>query len=158
MSALPQAPTREAALTLMLRQGETTAAWLAEELGVSVQVMRRHLRSLEEEGLVEASPASEGPGRPSNRWRLTQAGRGHFPDGSDDFALGLLTSMAASLPAEMVDGLLQRQARDKAQDYRLRIGSGSLGQRSQILESPRTRACSSVVKRPWHGVGVRSRP
>ena len=133
MSALPQAPTREAALTLMLRQGETTAAWLAQELGVSVQVMRRHLRSLEEEGLVEASPASEGPGRPSNRWRLTQAGRGHFPDGSDDFALGLLTSMAASLPAEMVDGLLQRQAHDKAQDYRLRIGSGSLGQRLERL-------------------------
>ena len=106
MSASTQAPTREAALTLMLRQGETTAARLADELGVSVQVMRRHLRSLEEEGLVEASSSSAGPGRPSNHWRLTQAGRGHFPDGSDDFALGLLTSMAASLPAEMVDGLL----------------------------------------------------
>ena len=133
MSASPQAPTREAALTLMLRQGETTAALLAEELGVSVQVMRRHLRSLEEEGLVEASPTSEGPGRPSNRWRLTLAGRGHFPDGSDDFALGLLNSMAASLPAELLDGLLQRQAADKAADYRSRIGSGDLEQRLERL-------------------------
>ena len=122
MSASTQAPTREAALTLMLRQGETTAARLADELGVSVQIMRRHLRSLEEEGLVEASPSSAGPGRPSNRWRLTQAGRGHFPDGSDDFALGLLTSMAASLPADMVDGLLERQAIDKAAAYRRSIG------------------------------------
>lgn len=133
MSASTQAPTREAALTLMLRQGETTAARLAEELGVSVQVMRRHLRSLEDEGLVEASPASDGPGRPINRWRLTQAGRGHFPDGSDDFALGLLTSMAASLPAEMVDGLLQRQAIEKAADYRRRIGAGSLSDRLERL-------------------------
>ena len=133
MSASTQAPTREAALTLMLRQGETTAAVLAEELGVSVQVMRRHLRSLEEEGLVEASAASEGPGRPSNRWRLTQAGRGHFPDGSDDFALGLLSSMAASLPADMIDGLLERQAAEKATDYRSRIGAGSLQQRLERL-------------------------
>jgi len=133
MSASTQAPTREAALTLMLRQGEITAAQLAEELEVSVQVMRRHLRSLEEEGLVEASPTSEGPGRPSNRWRLTSAGRGHFPDGSDDFALGLLTSMAASLPAEMVEGLLQRQATEKAADYRQRIGAGTLQERLEQL-------------------------
>ena len=133
MSASTQAPTREAALTLMLRQGEITAAALAEALGVSVQVMRRHLRSLEEEGLVEASSASEGPGRPSNRWRLTQAGRGHFPDGSDDFALGLLSSMAASLPADMIDGLLERQAAEKATDYRTRIGAGTLQQRLERL-------------------------
>ncbi|MFM2079645.1 MAG: iron-sulfur cluster biosynthesis transcriptional regulator SufR [Cyanobacteriota bacterium] len=133
MSASTQAPTREAALTLMLRQGETTAARLADELGVSVQAMRRHLRSLEDEGLVEASPAPEGPGRPINRWRLTAAGRGQFPDGSDHFALGLLTSMAASLPAEMVDGLLQRQAAEKAADYRQRIGQGSLQQRLERL-------------------------
>ena len=49
MSVYAQAPTREAALSLMLRQGELTAAQLAEALQVSVQVMRRHLRSLEEE-------------------------------------------------------------------------------------------------------------
>jgi len=133
MSASTQAPTREAALTLMLRQGEVTASQLAGALEVSVQVMRRHLRSLEEEGLVEASPTSEGPGRPSNRWRLTSAGHGHFPDGSDDFALGLLSSMAASLPAEMVEGLLQRQATEKAADYRQRIGAGTLQERLEQL-------------------------
>ncbi|GDX72275.1 transcriptional regulator [Cyanobium sp.] len=133
MSASTQAPTREAALTLMLRQGELTAAQLAQDLGVSVQVMRRHLRSLEEEGLVEASPCTEGPGRPSNRWHLTQAGRGQFPDGSDEFALGLLSSIAASLPTGTVDQLLQRQAADKATDYRHRIGSGTLQQRLERL-------------------------
>ncbi|NDG74573.1 MAG: iron-sulfur cluster biosynthesis transcriptional regulator SufR [Synechococcaceae bacterium WB8_1B_136] len=130
-----QAPTREAALTLLLRQGEVTAAQLADQLAVSVQVMRRHLRSLEEDGLVEASPAAEGPGRPSNRWRLTTAGRSHFPDGSEHFALGLLTSMAASLPADLVDQLLRQQAADKAADYRHRIGEGSLPQRlAQLVE------------------------
>ena len=42
------ASTHEAALTLLLRQGEASAAELAEQLGVSVQVMRRHLRSSED--------------------------------------------------------------------------------------------------------------
>lgn len=139
MSASTQAPTREAALTLMLRQGELTAAQLAKALAVSVQVMRRHLRSLEEEGLVEASPTTEGPGRPSNRWRLTAAGRRQFPNGSEHFALGLLSSMATSLPSELVEQLLQRQAADKAGDYRRLIGEGTLQQRLERLVELRRR-------------------
>lgn len=139
MSASTQAPTREAALTLLLRQGERTAGQLAEELGVSVQVMRRHLRGLEEEGLVEASPAPEGPGRPSNRWHLTTAGRSHFPDGSEHFALGLLSSMTASLPPDMVRGMLRQQAADKASDYRQQIGGGPLPQRLERLVELRRR-------------------
>ena len=70
MGAQAQAPTRETTLTLLLRQGETSAASLAETLGISVQAMRRHLRSLEDDELVEASPTPAGPGRPSNLWRL----------------------------------------------------------------------------------------
>jgi DeoR family suf operon transcriptional repressor len=141
MSATPQmfrqqadpASTREAVLTLLLRQGEATAGELAEQQAVSVQVMRRHLRGLEDEGLVEASPASEGPGRPSNRWRLTAKGQGHFPDGSDHFALGLLQSLAGSLPAETLQGLLDQQALQQASVYRGRIGEGALRQRLERL-------------------------
>ncbi|MEB3323136.1 MAG: iron-sulfur cluster biosynthesis transcriptional regulator SufR [Synechococcaceae cyanobacterium] len=126
-------PTREAALAHLLRRGETTASELAAQLGVSVQVMRRHLRSLQDDGLVESSPAPEGPGRPSNRWQLTQAGRNRFPDGSEHFALGLLQSMAATLPADTLRLLLHRQAIDKAEEYRRRIGEGSLQQRLERL-------------------------
>ncbi|MBM5801384.1 MAG: MarR family transcriptional regulator, partial [Cyanobacteria bacterium K_DeepCast_35m_m2_023] len=55
--AQPQTPTRTGLLAVLLRLGEATAADLASTLGVSVQVTRRHLRSLEDEGLVEASPS-----------------------------------------------------------------------------------------------------
>lgn len=127
------APTREAALARLVREGQGTAAELAAWLGVSVQVMRRHLRSLEEEGLVEASPTPEGPGRPSNHWRLTDSGRARFPDGSGQFALGLLRSLAASLPADALQSLLRRQAIEKAQGYRRQIGDGPLAERLNRL-------------------------
>lgn len=141
MSATPQtsrpyadpASTREAVLSLLLRQGEATAGDLAEHQLVSVQVMRRHLRSLEEDGLVEASPAPEGPGRPSNRWRLTAKGQGHFPDGSDHFALGLLQSLTGSLSSETLQGLLNQQALQQAGAYRGQIGEGTLQQRLERL-------------------------
>jgi len=126
-------PTREAVLTLLLRHGEATAADLAAKLSVSVQVMRRHLRGLGEEGLVEASPAPEGPGRPSNRWRLTPAGHQRFPNGSEHFALGLLHSLAGSLPPEALRQLMNQQAMEKAGDYRRRIGAGSLRERLERL-------------------------
>ncbi|KEF40674.1 MAG: ArsR family transcriptional regulator [Cyanobium sp. CACIAM 14] len=126
-------PTREAVLSLLLREGEATAARLAASLGVSVQAMRRHLRSLEEDGLVEASAATEGPGRPSNRWHLTAQGQGRFPDGSENFALGLLHTLSESLPEDTLELVLRQQAEEKAADYRRMIGSGSLQARLERL-------------------------
>jgi len=131
--AAGQAPTREAALTILLREGEATAGDLAGRLGVSVQVMRRHLRSLEEDGLVEACSSHDGPGRPSNRWHLTDLGHERFPDGSEHFALGLLQSISSSLPPETLRTLLHDQARAKAGQYRERIGDGPLHQRLERL-------------------------
>ena len=122
----PGLPTRDAALALLIRHGAGTAAELANRLSVSVQVMRRHLRSLEEEGLVEASLSAEGPGRPSNRWQLTGKGQSLFPDGSEHFALGLMQSLAGSLPPAAVRALLEHQAQQKALDYRRQIGDGPL--------------------------------
>jgi len=144
-------PTREAALALLVRHGECTAAELATQLDVSVQVMRRHLRSLEEEGLVEASPAPEGPGRPSNHWRLTETGRARFPDGSEHFALGLLQSLAASLPADTLQQLLRRQAIEKAEVYRRQIGDGPLHQRLTRLVELRRREGYMAECRPDSG-------
>jgi len=126
-------PTREAVLALLLRHGEATAADLAGRLAVSVQVMRRHLRGLEEIGLVEASPTPEGPGRPSNRWRLTTAGHQRFPNGSEHFALGLLHSLSGAMPPDALRLLLDQQAVEKAGDYRRRIGTGSLDVRLERL-------------------------
>jgi DeoR family suf operon transcriptional repressor len=144
----PVAPTREAVLARLLRVGEATAADLALQLAVSVQVMRRHLRSLQEEGLVEASPAAEGPGRPSNRWRLTEAGQGRFTDGSGDFALGLLHSLSTSLSPAQIEELMLRQAEDKAAGYRGRIGAGTLPERLEQLVELRRREGFVAELRP----------
>jgi DeoR family suf operon transcriptional repressor len=128
-------PTREELLAILLREGDATAGSLATRLGISVQATRRHLRSLEEEGLVEASPSAEGPGRPSNHWRLTRLGQTRFPNGSETFALGLLHSLAGHLPDETFTHLLEQQAKQKAEEYRLQLGPGPVPQRlAQLVE------------------------
>ena len=137
MSLPVQANTRDAVLALLLEQGEAEAGDLARAQGISVQAMRRQLRSLGEAGLVEASTSSGGPGRPSNRWRLTSRGRRRFPDGSDRFALGLLDSMRATLPEQTVRDLLDQQAEAKAIHYRNQLGELPLPQRLQRLAALR---------------------
>lgn len=101
--------------------------------------MRRHLRGLEDEGLVAASPAPAGPGRPINRWHLTGEGRAQFPDGGQQFALGLLESMADALSPDTVKQLMAQQAQQKAQTYRQHIGEGSLQSRLEQLVELRRR-------------------
>jgi DeoR family transcriptional regulator, suf operon transcriptional repressor len=139
LPAVAAVSTRQSALALLLRQGEATASDLADRLDVSVQAMRRHLRGLEEEGLVASSPAAEGPGRPSNRWHLTAAGRGQFTDGGQQFALGLLASIAGNLPAETVEQLMAQQALQTAASYRTLIGEGPLSERIERLVDLRRR-------------------
>ena len=135
MTAELQATTREATLTLLLKQGKTSAANLAAFMEISVQAMRRHLRSLESDGLVESSSISEGPGRPSNLWKLTSEGHNCFNNGngSEKFALDLLASIEANTSKENMAEILHIQTLEKAINYRAQIGNGDLNVRLQKL-------------------------
>ena len=133
MSASAPASTRDAVLSLLLERGEEDAGTLADAVGISVQAMRRHLRSLADSGLVCSKSNASGPGRPSNRWCLTDEGRAQFPDGSGRFALGLLDSMRSHLPEATVRQLLNQQAESKASQYRQSLGEASLEARLEHL-------------------------
>ena len=135
MNSQVQLSTREATLSLLLKQGELSATNLASFLGVSVQAMRRHLRSLEDDGLVESIPISLGPGRPSNQWHLTIAGQNRFNsgEGSERFALELLGSIEATFSAQSLSKVLAHQALEKANLYKEKIGSGKIEVRLEKL-------------------------
>lgn len=63
------------------RQGPNTIPSLARDLGLSVETVRSHLRSLRGEGLVErAGRRSRGPGRPEDLYQVTPGAQGLFPD------------------------------------------------------------------------------
>ena len=135
MTSKVQASTREATLTYLLREGMSSASNLSVYMGISVQAMRRHLRSLELDGLVASNPISEGPGRPSNLWKLTLEGQNLFNDasGSEKFALELLDSIEDTLPNEMISSLLSNQSLQKKELYRRLIGNGKLTVRLEKL-------------------------
>jgi DeoR family suf operon transcriptional repressor len=125
--------TKEDILQYLLKQGRARAQELAEALSVSPQAIRRHLKDLEAEQLIEYESVQEGMGRPQHVYQLTAAGRSQFPHRYDEFALSLLDSIADTVGRETVSKVLGKQWQDKAIDYRRRIGAGSVRDRVRQL-------------------------
>ena len=135
MSSEEQANTRQSTLRHLLLQGASTASSLAAHMEISVQAMRRHLRSLEKDGLIQFSSTPIGPGRPSNNWKLTNKGQNYFHtrNGSEKFALDLLDSIGDNYSQKDISEMLYSQMLKKSIIYREKIGTGPLNARLKKL-------------------------
>lgn len=137
MSATQSSTTKEDILQHLLKRGDATAHELAEASGVSPQAIRRHLKDLEEEGLIVHQAVQVKVGRPQHRYRLSKKGRSHFPASYDRFAVSLLDTLAETVPPEQFRDILKTQWHKKIAEYRDRIGEGSLGDRLTQLAALR---------------------
>ncbi len=129
MTTTQQPSTKQDILHHLLRQGQATAQDLAKCLHISPQAVRRHLKDLEEEGLIVHEAVQARMGRPSHTYGLSQSGRDRFPDRYDQFAISLLDTLAATVSKEQMKSILQKQWERKALEYRDRIGCGLLKDR-----------------------------
>ncbi|MBE9076199.1 iron-sulfur cluster biosynthesis transcriptional regulator SufR [Romeria aff. gracilis LEGE 07310] len=125
--------TKEVILRFLLKQGEATVQEIAVHLEVSPQAIRRHLKDLESEALIEHQTVQEGIGRPNHRYQLSRKGRDSFPAQYDQFALSLLNTLTETVGPEHVSTILHQQWQSKAQAYRARLGDAPLEQRVQSL-------------------------
>lgn len=133
MTATQQPSTKQDILQHLLKQGQATAHDLAEMLQISPQAVRRHLKDLEEEGLILHQTSQAGMGRPNHLYALSQAGRDQFPDRYDEFAVSLLDTLAETVGKEQMGTILRKQWERKALEYRDRIGSGTIQERVNRL-------------------------
>jgi DeoR family suf operon transcriptional repressor len=71
--------TRGEVLVALRRVQPLTAKQLAVEIGVTPNALRRHLKELEQEGVVSYRREIRGVGGPVFAWSLTEAGEALFP-------------------------------------------------------------------------------
>jgi len=99
---IKDAKTREAVARSILENGPSTAAELAERLGITPAGIRRHLDGLIADGTLDArephSALSKGRGRPSKVFVMTDAGREKFEHSYDDLAISALRFMSSKDP------------------------------------------------------------
>jgi DeoR family transcriptional regulator, suf operon transcriptional repressor len=125
--------TKQEILAHLLRFEQVTAMDLAEVLSVTPQAIRRHLKDLEAEDLIEFESSHEGMGRPQHRYRLSKAGRDRLPDRHDEFALDLLDTLAETVGPDQMQTILRKQWERKAVEYQQKLGNGPLVDRVRGL-------------------------
>ena len=141
MATTQQTSTKQDILEYLLKHSQATAVELANFLDVSPQAIRRHLKDLETEKLVLYSVSGQqSMGRPQHLYQLSQQGRSRLQknanrlnDGYGEFAISLLDTLAETVGRDQVKSILRKQWERKAQEYRERVGNGSLRERVASL-------------------------
>lgn len=133
MTLIQPPSTKEDILNYLLRSDQATAQELADLLEISPQAIRRHLKDLETEGLIEHRAVQVGMGRPQYYYQLSKQGRDRFPNRYGEFAVSFLDTLVETVGEKQVGEVLKKQWQRKADEYRQRIGSGSIQARVKKL-------------------------
>jgi predicted ArsR family transcriptional regulator len=136
-SVVDDAPTRERVATSILENGPSTAADLAENLGLTPAAVRRHLDQLLAEGVVEAREkrirGQRGRGRPAKVFVITDAGRDHFGHAYDALAAEALRFLQQTGGDEAVAEFARRRIAELEATYRPLVEAAKPGDRAKVL-------------------------
>ena len=130
-SAETDASTRHRVASSILEHGPSTAAELAERLGLTPAAIRRHLDVLLATGHVEAREqriyGARGRGRPAKDFVLTDAGRSVFYTAYDDIAVEALEFLATSAGPDAVTRFAETRMARGEKRYRDRMANAAPG-------------------------------
>ncbi|MBG9793281.1 transcriptional regulator [Paenibacillus dendritiformis] len=122
-------------LMLLKTNGAMSAAQLAVELDMTEMGVRRHLYSLEEEGLLETEMVRQPMGRPLRTYRLSTQGDEQFPKQYHQLILDLLKEMEVWPEEEGIGKLFESRKQSLIQKYAPHMGQSSLEERVKALGS-----------------------
>ncbi|EEQ95031.1 transcriptional regulator [Brucella intermedia LMG 3301] len=141
-ASLARSPAERVMLTLKMR-GAQTAAAIGEHLGTTGEAVRQQLVRLAEEGLVAPHSVSQGVGRPSQFWDLTETGNRRFPDTHADLTVQLLHSVRSILGEDALDTLIAHRESETRRQYQARLKDLPLGER--VLELAAIRSAEGYM-------------
>ncbi|WP_340238424.1 helix-turn-helix transcriptional regulator [Emticicia soli] len=104
-------------LIFLKMRGEATASLVAHELSITKEGARLHLLKLLEQGLVISVSKSEGVGRPTAYYALSEQGLAKFPDTHADVTVQLLKSIKNLLGENALDLLIHDREKQTYQRY-----------------------------------------
>ncbi len=131
------ASTRQRVVTSILEDGPSTAAALADRLGLTPAAIRRHLDVLVERGLVASREqrvyGARGRGRPARVFALTDAGRSDLPNAYDDLAIEALEYLAETGGSDAVRSFARRRVADLEERCRQAVAEHDEGTPTEAL-------------------------
>jgi predicted ArsR family transcriptional regulator len=128
--------TRDRVARAILETGPTTAAVLAEQLGLTPAGVRRHLDALLAAGLIQERsprPGVRGRGRPARLFVMTDAGRDQFDSAYDDLAVHALRFVAETGGREAVGAFARARVGELEARYRELVADLPPEERAEAL-------------------------
>jgi predicted ArsR family transcriptional regulator len=105
--------TRKQLLHLIKTQGNCGIGELSKSLGITEMAVRRHIGTLERDGMIRSTLVRQAMGRPLNRYSLTEQAADLFPKNYPQLTLDLLTELEEqSGGTDMIDRMFEGR-RDK---------------------------------------------
>ncbi|WP_422659568.1 helix-turn-helix transcriptional regulator [Paenibacillus sp. EC2-1] len=125
--------TRDTILHMLKTKGPLSTKSIASALLVTEMAVRRHLGSLEKEGVIETELIRQPMGRPLALYRLSPHAESLFPNKYSTLTLDLLDELAEEAGDGMVARLFERRRDKLLQRYESGVAGKPLADRVQTL-------------------------
>jgi len=132
-AVFPQKGLRADILVELKKAQPLTAKELAQRHGVTPNAIRRHLKELEAEQLIEYVRQQKGRGAPTFAYRLTHAGEAVFPKRYEEQLTGALTYLEQRGGRQEVRKFFDEQFRTQASALLNRLEGSSIEQRVEAV-------------------------
>ncbi|MBP2619579.1 helix-turn-helix transcriptional regulator [Chryseobacterium jejuense] len=133
-------PAADRILMFLKMRREATSLLIAKELSITKEGARKHLLNLAEAGLIEPTMKSEGVGRPSTYYILTDKGLAQFPDTHAEVTVQLLQSVKNLLGENALDLLITDREKSTYERYEKVLSkTQTLEQRLEVLTEARSK-------------------
>ncbi|KFF26606.1 helix-turn-helix transcriptional regulator [Chryseobacterium vrystaatense] len=132
-------PAADRILMFLKMRGEATSLSISKELSITKEGARKHLLNLAEEGLIRSVSKSEGVGRPSTYYTLTEKGLAQFPDSHADVTVQILRSVKNLLGENALDLLINDREKNTYERYeKALVKADSIEERLDVLVKVRS--------------------
>ncbi|WP_059052252.1 helix-turn-helix transcriptional regulator [Paenibacillus senegalimassiliensis] len=133
MNANKDLSTRERILHMMKTSGPLSAKEITTELQITEMAVRRHIGTMERDGLIESKMIRQTLGRPTAVYGLTDIAEGLFPKKYHSLTLDLLDELAEESGQHMVNRLFDRRKEKLNRRYVDEMEGKSFAEKVQTL-------------------------
>lgn len=109
--------TRRQILNMLKFQGKLPVSEMATQLGITEMAVRRHLNTLERDGLIYSTLVRQSMGRPTNLYMLTESADDLFPKNYHALTLELLDDINETEGQGVVNKLFKRREKRLTETY-----------------------------------------
>jgi len=128
-----ESSTRKVLLNMMKTRGALSVGEMAKELRITEMAVRRHLNTLERDGLIETKLSRQAMGRPTHLYSLTMLADDLFPKNYHHLTLDLLGELEAEEGSDMIGRLFERRKEKLFAKYGERMEGKALPERVMEL-------------------------